>query len=129
MDQKHSFEDIAQEGTTHFESLFKVDSRANIDTIIRVVVSSLDSSTQKKITNSWRRLQRKNLRKSFTTFRRTKSQDQMGSPIEFYKGCFEIIGEDLLKLIEYTRRYWKDSCSLQCHFYCPHSKGGQPNQI
>jgi hypothetical protein len=26
-----SFEDIAQEGTSHFESLFKADSRVNID--------------------------------------------------------------------------------------------------
>jgi len=32
-----SFGDIAHEGTLHFESLFKSDSRVNIDTIIKVV--------------------------------------------------------------------------------------------
>jgi hypothetical protein len=45
-----------------------------------------------------------NWKKSFTSFQKDKILGLDGFPIDFYKGCFEIIGEDLLKMIEHSRR-------------------------
>jgi hypothetical protein len=38
------------------------------------------------------------------SFQKDKSPGLDGFPIDFYQGCFDFIGEDLLKLVKHSRR-------------------------
>jgi hypothetical protein len=42
------------------------------------------------------------LQKTLHNFQRDKSLEPDGFPVEFYSGTFNILGDDLLKTIEYS---------------------------
>jgi hypothetical protein len=98
-----SFEDIAKEGTTHFKSLLKVDPGANIDSIIRVLNLFPRFISPEENTRLVEEISMKELKKTLHKFQKDKIMGLDGFSIEFYTGCFEIIGEYLLNLVEYTK--------------------------
>jgi hypothetical protein len=99
------FEDITHEGTSHFESLFKVDPRVNIDTIIKVGIllpSFISLEDNKKLMEE---IMKDELERIIHNFQKDTIMGLDGFPIDFYKGCFEFISEDLLNMFEYLRNF------------------------
>jgi hypothetical protein len=82
----YSFEDIAQEGTSHFKYPFKENFKVNIVNIIKVaslfpifINPEANHKLMEKIT-------REELEKILHSFQKDKSPGLDGFPVEFYKG-------------------------------------------
>jgi hypothetical protein len=99
-----SFEDISKEGSSHFEALFKADPNVNIGTIIRVVGIFPRFISPMENQKLMEEITLEELEKNIHAFQKEKILGPDGFPIDFYKGCFDIVGDELLKMIEHSRR-------------------------
>ena len=98
-----SFDDLAQLGKSHLENLFKEDQQTTIAEIIQVsqffpkIITEEDNSDlMEEVTNE-------ELKATLHSFQRDKSPGPVGWVVEFFLAAFEIIGPDLLKLVEESR--------------------------
>jgi hypothetical protein len=59
------------------------------------------------------------------SFQKDKSLGLDVLTIEFNTRCFDILGEDLLRVVEYSRT-WTYSSTIQCHFLSSYAKTNNP---
>ena len=98
--QHHNFHQLAQMGIDHFRDLYKAPANTNLAEIIRVarlfprfVDQEAEDLLMKPVT-----LQE--LEDTLKWFQRDKSPGLDGWPIEFYLAFFDVMGQDILNLIE-----------------------------
>lgn len=59
-----------------------------------------------------------------STFHKDKSPNPYGWTVEFYLGFVEVLGDNLLQVVEEMRSFSKAPWLLHLDLYCTHSKGG-----
>jgi hypothetical protein len=125
-----SFEDIAAIGTSHFKNLFKAEQRSTIEAILKVaslfphcfVDQDQNESLMAEVTEE-------ELQRTLHSFQKDKSLGPDGLPVEFYSGTFEILGQDLLKTIEYSRTTGQVLASFNSTFITLIPKSDNPQSF
>jgi len=99
-----NFKELVDLGTDYFKELFKAQEGTSIVEIIKVAwifpcfVEEDEAGSLKTPVID------KKLIELLHLFQKGKSHGPNGWPIEFYLGCFDILGSDLLKVIEESRK-------------------------
>jgi len=98
-----SFEGISNFGKKHFQTLFKDDQRANLANIIKLALyfpifvdGEGNQDLLAKVTEA-------ELKDTLQSFQKDKSPGPDDWSIEFYLGFFDLIGGNILKVIEESR--------------------------
>lgn len=90
-------------GIDHFHNLYKSPDNTNLAEIIRVArlfPRFLDQDAEEQL---MRLITLQELEDTLKWFQKDKSPGQDGWPIEFYLDFFNIMGQDILNLVEYCR--------------------------
>jgi hypothetical protein len=95
--------ELAKEGSSHFKNIFKADSRATIDTILQVASLFPSFIDQEGNVNLMAKVTKDELWRTLKIFQNDKFLGPDGLTVKFYMGCFDFNGEDLLKMVEYSR--------------------------
>jgi hypothetical protein len=98
-----SFEGLANMGKKHFQTLFKDDRRANLADIIKLALYFPSFVDEEKNQNLYAEVTEVELKDTMQSFQKDKIPGPDGWSIEFYLGFFELIGKDILKVIEESR--------------------------
>lgn len=125
----NSFSDIVEEGVHHFRTLFKEDSRATIDVILRVASHFPLFIDQKDNRNLMVEISKEELLGILHSFQKDKSLGSNGLPTEFYLACFNTLGNDLLKVVEYSRSIGKILAAFNSTFITLIPKADNPSNF
>jgi hypothetical protein len=98
-----NFNELADLGTNHFKALFKAQEETSIAEIIKVAQLFPRFVEEDEVGSLTTPVTEKELIEVLHSFQKGKSPGPDGWPIEFYLGCFDILGSDLLKVIEESR--------------------------
>jgi hypothetical protein len=85
------------------EPIFKADERVSIDAIVRLALFSQVLSMRKITRPSWMRSSEDELKAVLHNFQKDKSPGPDGWTIDFFVGIYNIIGKDILKVVEESR--------------------------
>jgi hypothetical protein len=99
-----SFEDLAHLGITHFKTLFKVDPRENITDIIKSVLYFPKFVDEDGNRDLFVEFTEGELKETIHSFQKDKIPGPDEWTIEFYVAFFDLIGADLLQVVEESRR-------------------------
>jgi hypothetical protein len=124
-----SFEGMSLQGKNYFQNLFKADNQATIEEVVKVaqffprfVEEEENSFLMKEITE-------KELLEVLHSFQKDKSPGPDDWTIEFFLGCYEIIGTYLLKMVEDTRISGRIPQSLNSTFIALTPKTDNPETL
>jgi hypothetical protein len=90
-----NFKDMAFEGVNHFSSLFKEDTHATIEEVIRLSNSFPSFINEEDNQALIKEVGKEELYQTLLSFQKDKSLGPDGLPVEFFLGCYEFIEEDL----------------------------------
>jgi hypothetical protein len=99
-----SFEGLANMGKNHFQTLFKEDRMTNLADIIKLALYFPSFVDEENNQNLFAEVTETELKDTMQSFQKDKSPGPDGWNIEFYLGFFELIGKDILKVIEESRQ-------------------------
>jgi hypothetical protein len=119
-----SFEGLAEMGKNFFKSLYKAEQRVNIVEIVRLALyypSFVDAEKNREL---FEEVSEPELKETLHSFQKDKSPGPDGWPIEFYLGFYELLGADLLQVVEESRRKWYDASTLQLNLPSTNPKKG-----
>jgi hypothetical protein len=98
-----SFEDLARIGKDHFERIYKDDNKVNIVDIIHMTYFFLSFVLEEDNGILMEEVSKAELKDVLHRFQKDKSPSPDGWLVEFFLGFYEIIGDDLLRVIEESR--------------------------
>jgi hypothetical protein len=90
-------------GKIHFQSLFKADKRVNITNIIKLALYFPNFVDEQGNQYLFAEVTEAELKETLHIFQKDKSPGPDGWTIEFYRGFFDLIRENLLKVVEESR--------------------------
>jgi len=103
-DQICSFEGLAEMGIKHFESLFKAQEESSIAEIVRVAGYFPRFVMEEDNRMLMEEIEEVELGRVLHSLQKDKSPGPDGWPIEFYTGFYDLLGLDLLHVVEESRR-------------------------
>jgi hypothetical protein len=98
-----TFEGLANLGKNHFQTLFKADRNINIAEIIKVALYLPSFVNEQGNQDLFVEVTEDELKETLQSFQKDKSPGPDGWTIEFFRGFYDLIGIDLLKVIEESR--------------------------
>jgi hypothetical protein len=99
-----SFKDLTELGVKHFQNLFRALVGASLVEIIQIVDMFPRFAEEVDNGNLMEEVSKEELKEVIHSFQHDKSPRPDGWTIEFYLGFFELVGEDLLEVVEESRR-------------------------
>jgi hypothetical protein len=87
-------------GVQHFQHIYKEPVKENIGEIMKVVSYFPRMIEEEKNKSLFRVATKEELRRVLHTFQKDKSLGLDGWPAEFYLDFFEVLGDDILKVVE-----------------------------
>ena len=99
-----SFEGLANLGVKHFQSLYKAQVGSTLAEIIKLAQffpCFVDTEENSELMGE---VTMEELKATLHSFQKDKSPGLDGWTIEFFLGFFDILGEDLLKVVDESRR-------------------------
>ena len=99
-----SFEGLSRLGVNHFKNLFTSQQETSIAEIINIVGLFPHFVDAKENESLMKELSEQELLAILHSFPKDKSLGQDGWPIEFYLDFCDLIGKDLLKVVEESRK-------------------------
>ena len=111
-----SFHDLANMGVRHFGRYFKVPKHENMGDILKII--STFPTIVKAAGNEalFQEVNLEQLMKILSSFQEERSPGPNGWPVEFFQPFFDLVGEDLLKMIEELKIQGKLSRGLNSTF-------------
>lgn len=94
------FDGISSTGVNHFKRIFSNPGGTSIAEIVKIAGHFPSFVNDEENENLRSEIMASELLSTLHTFQRDKSPDPDGWPIEFYLGFYELIGADLLKVVE-----------------------------
>jgi hypothetical protein len=98
-----SFEGLANMGKNHFQSLFKADRNVNIPEIIKVALYLPSFVNEQGNQDLFVEVTEEEVKETLQIFQKDKIPGPDGWTIEFFRGFLDLIGTNLLKVIEESR--------------------------
>jgi hypothetical protein len=97
------YNELADLGINHFKTLYKAQEESSIAEIIKVAQLFPRFVEEDAVGHLTSLVTEKELIEVLHTFQKGKSPGPDGWPIEFYLGCFDVLGPDLLRVIKESR--------------------------
>ena len=88
----------------HFQNLYKAQAGTSLAEIIQIAHMFLRFVEEVYNGNIMEEVSREEMKEVIHTFQNDKSPGSDGWTIEFYVGFFDLVGEDLLEVVEESRR-------------------------
>ena len=101
------FDDIVGAAISHFESLFKADSNLYLSELLKVSANFPSSITDEENSNLMKPITLEEILSILNLSKNDKSPGPDGIPVEVYRSLFEMLGLDLLRVIEDSRKSGK----------------------
>jgi hypothetical protein len=98
-----SFEDLAQMGCNHFKDLFKAPPRINIQDIIQTALYFPKFVEEEDNRDLMVEVLEEELQEVLSSFKKDKSLGPDGWSIEFFQSSSDILGRDLLRVVNEAR--------------------------
>lgn len=99
-----SFNDLAELGVKHFQNLFKVPNGTSLAEIIQITHMFPRFAEEIDNGNLMEEVSKEELKEVLHSFQHDKSPGPDGWTIEIYLGFFELVGEDILEVVEESKR-------------------------
>jgi hypothetical protein len=90
-------------GKNHFQKLFKGDRTTNLVDIIKLALYFPSFVDEENNQNLFAEVTESELKDTMQSFQKDKSPGPDGWNIEFYLGFFDLLGKDILKVVEESR--------------------------
>jgi hypothetical protein len=116
-------------GKNYFKNLFKADRQATIEEVVKVAQYFPRFVEEEDNRLLMSKITEKELLEFLDNFQKDKSPGPDGWTIEFFLGCYEIIGTDLLKMVEDTRISSRIPPSLNATFIALIPKTDTPETL
>ena len=98
-----AFEDKARCGVNHFQKLFKAPPQGSIEDVIRLSQMFPRFVDEEENRDLVKELTEEELKEVLGSFQKDKSPGPDGWTIDFFLGLFDILGRDLLQVVEDSR--------------------------
>jgi hypothetical protein len=122
-------EDIVGARVQHLDNLFKYNSRDSIDAILQVAYLFPSFINQVGNDHLMVEVTKDELLGVLHSFQKDKILGLYGLPIVFYLECFEFLGNDLLKVVEYSRDTRKILAAFNTNFIALILKSNNPHHL
>ena len=106
-DMVEGFEAIAGAGVQHFETLFQVDTNLHLIELLEISGNFPSSITAEENCDLMKPVTLEEIKSILTISKNDKSLRPDGIPVEVYRALFDVMGLDLLRVIEDFRRSGK----------------------
>ena len=116
-------------GRNHFQSLFKVDGKATNAKIVRITQYFPSFVNDEDNNAPMEEVLEEELNEVLHSFQKDKSLRPNGWSLEFFLGLYEIIGSDLLKVVEESRESRKILSSFNSTFIALIPKTDNPQSF
>ena len=103
-EQISTFEGLAEMGINHFGSIYKAQEESSIAEIVRVAGYFPRYVMEEDNRMLMAEIEEVELGRVLQSFQKDKSPGPDGWPIEFYTGFYDLLGPDLLQVVEESRR-------------------------
>jgi hypothetical protein len=126
---ENTFEGMSSLGKNYFQNLFKAETQASIEEVVQVAQffpRFVDEADNRLLMEE---VTEKELLEVLHSFQKDKIPGPDGWTIEFFLGCYEILGQDLLKMIEDTRISGRIPQSLNSTFLALIPKTDNPETL
>ena len=101
--KEHTFEGMARIGKNFFQDLYKAENKATIEEVIRVVQKFPGFTSEEDNKILMEQVTLEELKNVMNSFQKDKNPRPYGWTFEVFLGLFDLIGQDLLSLVEETR--------------------------
>jgi len=95
-----SFKDMASMGSQHFKYVYTADIRVSIDAILQMALYFPHFAEEGDNLDLMAEVAKAELKEVLHSFQKDKSFGPDGWSMDFYVGIFDLIGQDILKVIE-----------------------------
>lgn len=99
-----SFDGLANLGVNHFQTLYKAQARSSLAEIIQLAQHFSHFADVEENAELMDEVSMDELKTTLHSFQKDKSPGPDGWTIELFLGFFDVMGEDLLKVVEESRR-------------------------
>ena len=99
-----SFEDLAQLGPQHFKNLFTAEGRVTIDVIVQMALMFPRFVEDEDNRTLMEEVTEEEVKEVLHSFQKDKIPGPDGWSMDFFVGLFDLIGNDILKVVEESRR-------------------------
>ena len=106
------FDDIAKQSVEHFENIFKEEGTASIAKEVKMTSIFPSFVTEDVNQSLMEEASKDKLHTVLHSFQKDKSPRLVGWPIEFFLDFYDLIEEDLLRVIEESRSFGKVLAAL-----------------
>jgi hypothetical protein len=117
-----SFDGMARIGKEYFHSLFKADQRASMADIVRMALYFPRFVGEDENKSLFEEVTEDELKEVLHSFQKVKIPGPDGWTIEFFIGLYELIGTNILRVVEESRSEGPHACPFQLHLHCTHPK-------
>jgi hypothetical protein len=111
-----SFKDIASAGKNHFHYLFKESAASNIDEIVKVISLFPRFFDEEVNAGMEAVVSKEELKVLLSSFKKRKSPNLNNWTIEVYLGFYDLLEEDLLRVIEESKLPKKNLGAMNATF-------------
>jgi hypothetical protein len=125
----YSFNDLAHLGKSHFQNLFKENNGANIAEIIQLALlfpCFVNDETNRSLMEE---VSEEELKEVLHSFQKNKSPRPDGWTIEFFLGFYDLIGKDVLVVVEESCREGHIHAPLNVTFIALIPKSDSPQHL
>jgi hypothetical protein len=99
-----SFQDMAQLSTLHFKNLFKEEAHPQIEAILGIIRPFPRFAKEEDNRELMKEVQEEELKEIIFSFQKDKSPGPDGWSMDFFMGLYDLIGKDILKVVEESRQ-------------------------
>jgi hypothetical protein len=120
------FKELADLGIQHFKGIFEEPTSANIGEILRVISLFPRLVNEEDNERMFMSVTKEELLYVLSTFKKDRSLGLDGWTVEFFLDFFDLLGEDLLQVVEEVRRSRKVPVNINTTFIALILQGGLP---
>jgi len=126
---ENSFEGMAKIGVSHFQNLFKANSQATIEEVVRLAQmfpGFVNEEENQKLNSE---VSEEELKETLFSFQKDRSPGPDGWTIEFFQELYEILGKDILRVVEDSRQSGRIPASINSTFIALIPKIDNPSSL
>ena len=127
--RREYFEELAETEVEHFQNLFKAPAGANIAEIMSIAQAFPRFVGEEENLSLMEEVSKEELKVALQSFQKDKSPGPDGWTIEFFIDLYDVLGADLLKVVEDTRLFGRISACFNSTFIALIPKVDNPKSL
>jgi len=126
---ENSFEGMARIGVSHFQNLFKANTQATIEEVVRLAQMFPGFVNEEDNQKLNAEVSEEELKETLSSFQKDRSPGPDGWTIEFFQELYEILGNDILRVVEDSRQSGRIPASINSTFIALIPKTDNPSSL